>query len=316
MSIINQRRRLEELFILEKQTVYDAFSGYIFEYRSVEKKKLILALFITSIVMVIELVGGFITNSIALISDAAHMFTHSFAIGISLIAIIIARKTPCHHKTFGLYRAEILAAFINGLILLLVVGVIIYNAVLRIINPEEVLGLYMLIIALFGLTANMTTIFFLHGSHKTDLNVRSIFYHMIADAVSSVGIVLAAFIIFYTGWNIIDPLVSLGISVIIIYWALGILKESTKVLLEMAPTGLNIDIISDDLKASFPEIKELCNVHLWAITTDMLVFSAHIKLNNSHNYNQGELISKINNHLFEKYRIFESTIQIEFEDEN
>ncbi|MFX0162579.1 MAG: cation diffusion facilitator family transporter [Candidatus Hodarchaeota archaeon] len=301
---------------MEKQTVNNAFSGHIFEYRAVEKKKLILALFITSTVMIIELIGGFITNSIALISDAAHMFTHSFAIGISLIAIIIARKTPCHHKTFGLYRAEILAAFINGLFLLLVVGVIIYDVILRIIRPQEVLGLYMLIIALFGLTANITTIFILHGSHKMDLNVRSIFYHMIADAVSSIGIVVAAFVIFYTGWNIIDPMVSLGISAIIIYWALGILKESTKVLLEMAPTGLNIDIIADDLKASFPEIEDLCNVHLWAITTDMLVFSAHIKLNNFHNYNQGELISKINNHLFEKYRIFESTIQIEFEDEN
>ena len=161
-----------------------------------------------------------------MISDAAHMFTHAFAIGISLIAIIIARKAPCHHKTFGLYRTEILAAFINGLFLLLVAGVIIYDAVLRIINPKEVLGLYMLIIALIGLSANIATIFILHGGHKTDLNVRSIFYHMIADAVSSVGIVIAAFIIFYTGWNIVDPLISLGISAIIIYWAFGIVNYS------------------------------------------------------------------------------------------
>lgn len=303
---------------MKKQTTKNAFSEHLFEYRSVEKKKLMLSLSITSVVMIIELIGGFLTNSIALLSDAGHMFTHSFAIGIGLIAIIIARKPPCHHKTFGLYRAEILAAFINGLFLLLVVGVIIYEAVLRIIHPKEVLGLYMLMIALVGLTVNITSIFILRGSYKTDLNVRSVFYHMIGDAASSVGVIIAAVVIFYTRWNIIDPIVSLGISAVIIYWAWGILKESTRVLLEMAPTGLNIDIINDDLKTNFPEIKELYNVHLWTITPEMLVFSAHIKLGTPHKLptNQDKLISRINKHLSEKYKIIESTIQIASEDEN
>lgn len=301
---------------MEQQKTDNVFSEHLFEYRSVAARKLALSLSITAIVMIIEIVGGFLTGSIALISDAGHMFTHCFALSISLVAIRIARKPPCHHRTFGLYRAEILAAFINGLFLLLVVGVMIYEAVLRLVQPREVLGLQMLGIALVGLAVNLASILILHGTSREDLNVRSVFYHMIADAASSVGIVIAAVIIFYTGWNVIDPIVSLGISAIIIHWAWGVLKESTQVLLEIAPTGLNIDIISDDLRASFPEIIELRNVHLWTITAGMTVFSAHVKLDGIHRgVDQGKLIARINNHLSDKYGILESTIQIASGDE-
>ena len=123
--------------------------------------------------MVVELIGGLLTNSIALISDALHMFTHSFAIGISLIAIFIARRPPCHHKTFGLFRAEVLAAFINGLFLLFFVFLMIHEAVQRIIQPKEVFGSQMFIIALVGLTVNIASITILHGSHKTNSTYRT-----------------------------------------------------------------------------------------------------------------------------------------------
>ncbi len=267
--------------------------------------------------MILEFIGGFLTNSIALISDAGHMFTHSFAIGISVIAIIIAATNPpCHHRTFGLYRTEILAAFINGLFLLLVVGVIIYEAIQRILHPVEVLSLQMLAVAIIGLGVNIASILILRGSHKEDMNVRSVFFHMIADAASSVGIVIAAVVIFYTGWQIIDPLVSIGICAIIVYWAWGVLKESTRILLEMAPAGLHTDTISDDLKTNFQEIEEIYNAHLWTITADMLVFSAHLKLHNIHALNkQEEFTSRINQRLFEKYGVIESTIQITYADE-
>ncbi|MGA1869742.1 MAG: cation diffusion facilitator family transporter [bacterium] len=284
-------------------------------YRSTEKKKLILSLSITAFVMVVEIIGGFFVHSIALLSDAGHMFTHCFTIAISLIAIKIARKPLCHHRTFGLYRAEILAAFVNGIFLLMVVGIIIYKAIGRIIYPKEVLGPHMLFIALLGLTVNLASIAILHGSHKDDLNVRSVFYHILADAASSVGIVIAAVIISYTGWYIIDPLVSLGVSIVILFWAVGVLKTSGIILLEMAPAGLNVDIISDDLKNAFPEIKELTNVHLWTITSDMLVFSAHITLHKTHqsSINQNTFITLVNNHLFHHYKIIESTLQITFQ---
>ncbi len=297
--------------------IKNAFTEHLFEYRSLHRKKLILSLSITFFVMILELIGGFLTRSIALISDAGHMFTHCFAIGISLVAIMIAKRPPCHHRTFGLYRAEILAALINGLFLLLIVGVIVYEAIQRIIHPAEVLTLHMLIIALIGLTVNVASIIILHGSHTQNLNIKGVFYHMVADTASSIGIVVAAIIIYYTGLNIIDPLVSLGIAAVIIYWAWGILKESATILLEMAPTGLNVDTISSDLKSQFSEIKELYNVHIWTITADLLVFSAHIRLDDTLALpiDQHKLITKINNYLHTKYHIIESTIQIAAERE-
>jgi len=289
----------------------NSFSQHLFQFRSVEKRKLLVSLFITSTVMVLEIIGGLITNSIALLSDAGHMFTHSFAIGISLLAILIARKPPCHHKTFGLFRAEVLAAFINGLFLLPIVGIMVYEAILRFINPEEVFGFYMFIIALIGLSVNITSVIILRGSQDKNLNVKSVFYHMIADAASSIGIVIASIIIYYTGLNLLDPLVSLGISALILYWAWSVLRESTRILLEMTPKGTNIDIISEELKENFQEIIDLYNVHLWTITPDMLVFSAYVKVNDKNlNNNQGTLVSKINNYLRNKYNIIESTLQL------
>ena len=170
----------------------------------------------------------------------------------------------------------------------------------------------MLVIALVGLVVNAISILILHGSHRRNLNIRGVFYHMIADAVSSVGIVFAAVIIYYTKWNLLDPLVSIGISIVIIFWAWNILRESGKILLEMAPTGLDTDMIIRDLKEKFPQIKQLEHAHLWTITGDMFVFSAHMLLQDSQQaaIEQNLLIAEINKYLNEKYRIIESTIQI------
>jgi cobalt-zinc-cadmium efflux system protein len=305
------RQKSVEWHVVNTEHKHD-FKEHIFEYRTVEKRKLTLSLMITAIVMLIEIAGSILSRSIALISDAGHMFTHAFAITISLVAIVIASRPPCHHRTFGLYRAEILAAFINGLFLLMVGGLIIYEAIERIIRPEDVLAVDMLVVALIGLVVNFVSIAILHGSHKRNLNIRGVFYHMIADAASSVGIVAAAIVIYYTKWNIIDPLVSIGISIAIVFWAWRILKDSAKILLEMAPTGLNVDTIIKDLKGKFPQIKHLEHAHLWTITADMLVFSAHMLLQDSTQtaVEQNLLIAEINKYLHRKYHIIESTIQI------
>jgi cobalt-zinc-cadmium efflux system protein len=240
------------------------------------------------------------------------MFTHCFALGISLAAIAIARRPPCHHRTFGLYRAEILAAFTNGLFLLLIVAFILYEAVDRILHPESVQSMSMLGIGLIGLIVNVISVYILHGSHKHDLNIRGVFFHMVADLVSSIGIVVGAFVIYLTGWNIIDPVISIGISILIVYWAWGVLRESGTILLEMAPRGLNINVISKDLKAKFPQIEVMNNAHVWTITSDMLVFSAHITFDESVKEcgDHDPLIAQINEYLTRKYNVIESTIQI------
>ncbi len=280
---------------------------HLFEYKTVETRKLAASLSITLVTMFFEIVGGLLTNSIALLSDASHMFTHAFAICISLVAIAIARKPACHHKTFGLYRAEVLAAFVNGMFLLPIIGFIVYEAVMRLLNPIQVLGSDMLVVAVIGLAVNIASIILLHGNHENDLNVKSVFYHMIADAMSSVGIVIVAIVIQLTNWSVLDPLVSLGISVVILHWAWGILKESARVLLEMAPKSLNVDIVDGDLKERFKSIVKVYNSHLWTITPRMLIFSTHVQVSSPSN---DGLIRDIHEYLSSKYKIQESTIQV------
>lgn len=288
------------------------FKTRLFEFRAVARRKLVLSFMITAVVMMIELIGGILTNSIALISDAGHMFTHALAIVISLVAVIIARKPPCHHRTFGLYRAEILAAFINGIFLLLVVIAIIIESIHRILAPREVISASMLIVGLVGLAVNIVSMLILHGAHKHDLNIRGVFYHMAADAVSSVGIVIGAIIIHFTGFNILDPVISIGISALIAWWAWGVLRESGTILLEMAPTGLNVDALAKDLKEKFPEIKEMYNAHLWTISAGMHVFSTHITFDQTVKVcaDHHKIIENMNRYLASEYNIIESTIQI------
>ncbi|MFO8017959.1 MAG: cation diffusion facilitator family transporter [Promethearchaeia archaeon] len=279
----------------------------LFRYKQTHKKRLILSLTITLTVMVLEIIGGIITNSIALISDAGHMFTHAFAISISLFAIYLTKQPVCHHKTYGLYRAEVLAAFINGLFLLVMVGLIIYEGILRLLNPLEIDSFYMLIIALVGLGVNITSIIILQGSYERDINVKGVFYHMIGDAASSIGIVFVSILIAYTGWWIFDPLVSFVIAGIIIYWAWGILKDSSRILLEIAPKGVNVEMIEQSLKKEFKNVLEAYDTHIWTITPDITVLSTHIRLEEG--VDQDEIIARINDFLFDEFAIFETTIQ-------
>ncbi len=286
--------------------------NHLFEYRSVEKKKLVLSLTITLIVMFVEIFGALITNSIALLSDSGHMFTHAFAIGISLSAMYIASKPACDDKTFGLYRAEILAAFINGLFLIPIVGFIMYEAVVRTMFPQAVDGFYMLIVAIIGLTVNISSILILQGSYDNNLGVKSVFYHMIADAASSVGIVVISIIIMFSGWTILDPIVSFGISIVIIFWAWGILRDSSRILLEKAPKGFNADVLKDEIKKGFSKIKDIYNIHLWTITPGIHIFSAYIQVNRE-DIDNDKIVAEINEFLIEKYKILESTLQLTIE---
>ena len=250
----------------------------IFEYRSVEKKKLKLTMAVTGIMMVAEVAGGFWTNSLALISDAGHMFTHFFALAISFAAIIFASRESCHHRTFGYYRVEILAALLNSLFLFVATFWILAEGIRRIIHPAPILGPQMFIIAVIGLLVNLASVFILHGTSKDDLNVKSAFLHMLGDTLSSVVIIIGAIIIYLTGWNIIDPVLSIGIAAVILGWGWNLFKDSVNILLEAVPKGMNTDEITKTLLAEVPLIQEITDMHVWAITSKMYSLTAHVKL--------------------------------------
>ncbi len=214
------------------------------EYRGVARSRLVLSMIVTSSVMVLEIVGSILSGSLSLGSDTGHMFTHFFALIISYVAMVISCKPPCHHRTYGFYRAEILAALFNSLFLFGVTAYILYESITRLLNPQPVLGFEMLLVALAGLAANGVSILLLRNSAKNNINVKGAFLHMFADTASSVAIIVGAIIVSFTNWYIIDPLMGMGISSVIFVWAYGLFKESINILLETAPKGLNINLIT------------------------------------------------------------------------
>lgn len=266
---------------------------------------------VTGIVMVVEIVGGFLTNSLALISDSGHMFTHLFALAISFFAILIASQEPCHHRTFGLYRAEILAALFNSLFLFGVTVLILYEGLKRILSPKDVLVSQMLLVATIGLIANLISAFILRGSHKEDLNIKSAFLHVVTDTLSSTAIIIGGAVIYITHWKIIDPLLSIGIAVLIFRWAFKLFSDSVSILLESAPRGMNVEMIAKTLLNEVPEIKDISDMHVWVLTSNMYSFTAHITIEEKAQTRQKEIIEKIKAVLKRDYRIEHITVQIE-----
>jgi cobalt-zinc-cadmium efflux system protein len=281
------------------------------EYRNVQRKKLVLTMLITGTVMVLEAVGGVLTGSLALLSDAGHMFTHLFAFAISFTAIIIACKEPCHHRTYGFYRVEILAALFNSLFLFAVTALILFQGIQRLLHPQPVIGFEMLLVAIAGLAANGLSILILRKSVKNDLNIKGAFLHMFADTISSVAIVVGGIIVVFTNFYIIDPLMGIGISILIFVWAWGLFKDSVNVLLETAPKGMHIDYVSAELKKNIPEIIEIDDMHIWEITSNMYSFTAHIRISEMDQGKSNDILNRINEFLDEKYAIEHTTIQIE-----
>jgi cobalt-zinc-cadmium efflux system protein len=282
----------------------------IHEYKGATKNRLVLSMIITASVMVIEVIGSVLAGSLALASDAGHMLTHLFALAVSFAAIHIACKEPCHHRTFGYYRAEILAALFNSIFLFAVTAFIFYEGIVRLLNPQPVLGFEMLLVAFAGLVANGLSLLILRKSMRNDLNVRGAFLHMFADAASSVAIIIGAIIVTYTDWYFIDPLLGIGISILIFVWAYGLLKDSVNVLLETAPKGINTEIVSAQIKESIPEVISINNMHIWEITSGMYSLTAHIEADLTSD-NLKEIIYKINNLLADKFSIKHTTLQIE-----
>ena len=208
------------------------------EHRGTDKKVLKWALSITLITMFLEFFYGFLSNSLTLISDAIHMFTHSFALIISLLAIIIASKTAPISKTFGYYRAEVLAAFINGITIVLSIIWIIYEAIERFLNPQIIDIKTAMIVAIIGLFVNIITGIILMQGDKDNINLKSTFIHMLSDALSSVAIIIGYIVIYFTSWYFVDIILALIVSLVILKWAIDILKNSTNTLLESSPVDV------------------------------------------------------------------------------
>ncbi len=281
------------------------------EGRSLRKTRLRVVIIITAIVMVVEVAGGFLTNSLALLSDAGHMLTHLFALGMSLFAIVLAARPVTKEKTYGFYRAEVVVAFVNGIVLLFMGAFIFYKAIFRVISPQPVAELEMLLVAILGLAANGVGIFLLSGLGRGDINVRSAFLHLIGDTASSGAVVLGGLIIYYTGNFMIDPLISILICILILIWAGRLLAESINILLEATPKEVDIDEMADFIKRRVSGVKLVHDVHVWVITSRMYAMTAHVIVDDIPISKSREILEEINRLVDEKFNISHTNIQFE-----
>ncbi len=293
----------------------EGMEGYPTSYRHVEKKKLLLASLLTGGMMVVEVVGGVLTNSLALISDAGHMLTHLLALVLSLGALIFASRPPTEKKTFGFYRLEILAALINGMTLLLITSWIFYEVYQRFLEPTPVASLQMLVIAILGLLVNLITAMILSGPSTRSLNTRSALFHLLADAVSSVVVVLGAVAIYFTGQWLIDPLLSIAICILILVWSYKLIMESVDILLEATPRDIDFDQVLTAIRVA-EDVEEVHDLHIWTLTSGMYALSAHIKVRDRSISDTARLLKKLNFLLCQRFQIGHTAIQFECQNGN
>ena len=274
------------------------------------QRDLLIALSITVLMMVVEVVGGLLSNSLALLSDAGHMMTDNLALLLSFFAMKFATMPATERKTFGFYRLEILAALINGIVLVLISIYILYEAYQRMVHPQPVQGKLMLIVAVVGLVANIIGAFFLSKHSHANLNIRGAYLHIVGDALSSVGVVIGGIVIIYTGWYLIDPLLSILISLVIIYGSWSLVKESVNILLESVPSHISIDTVSAEI-AKVKGVQEAYHIHIWAITSGVYSLSAHVLIDDQLVSGCRNIIDEIRELLSKKFNILHSTIQLE-----
>lgn len=271
-----------------------------------------LAFILIAFITLVEFIGGVLSNSLALFSDAGHMFTDSLALALTLLALKLSQKPATSTKTYGYLRMEILAAMTNGAALIFISLYIFYEAYHRFLNPPIVNSSLMLAIATIGLLANLLGIFLLRKASQENLNIRSAFLHIASDALSSIGVIFAGAVILYTSWLIIDPVVSVLIGILILISALKLVSEATNILLEGVPKHIDVNLLVEEVKRS-PGVRDFHDVHIWTITSGVYALSGHVLIEDQMISKGSEILNAINELLHRKFRIAHTTLQLECE---
>ncbi|MFM7203376.1 MAG: cation diffusion facilitator family transporter [Myxococcota bacterium] len=275
---------------------------------SLARKRLRLTLIITAAYMVAEVVGGILTNSLALLADSAHMLSDVASLGLSLFALWLSTRPPSSKLTFGFHRSEILAALINGSTLVGLSFFIFYEAWERFHNPPEVKGLGMSVIAAGGLVMNLVGLYLLGQSKEHSLNIRGAWLHVMADALGSVGALLAGLLIYFLGWRWVDPAVSVLIGLLVIQSSWGLLRDSVSVLMESAPGYINVDEVRLAM-SQVPGVVEVHDLHVWSISSRLDALIGHVVI--EHLEQGGEVLRALRLVLQERFGLRHVTLQLE-----
>ena len=275
--------------------------------RAAQQTHLWIVLVMTGSFMVIEVIGGLLTQSLAILADAGHMLTDVAALGLSAFAMRMAARPSTLDKSYGYHRAEILAAVINAVVMLLLAIWILYEAYHRVFEPPHVLGVPMLLIGLVGLAVNVASMKLLAGESASSLNVRSAYLEVLSDAISSVGVILGGITIWLTGWFIIDPFLSAGISIFIIWRTWTLLSQGVHVLMEGVPTQLDATEVGQAM-AGVPGVEGIHDLHIWTITSGWDALSAHVVV--SVGEDRDAVLGRLQSLLRDRWKIEHTTLQI------
>jgi cobalt-zinc-cadmium efflux system protein len=272
--------------------------------------RLTAVLILTTIYMLAEVLGGLWTGSLALVADAGHMLTDAFGLGMALAAIWFSQRPATAAKTYGFYRTEILAAMANGVLLFGVAGYILYEAWSRFQQPEAINSVPMLVVAIGGLVVNLIGAKLLHGASEESLNARGAFLEVLSDLMGSIGVIVAAIVIYFTGWWQVDPIVSVLIGLFILPRTWGLMKSALDVLLESVPSGVDLEAIEEAMQA-VSGVQSVHDLHVWSITSGFVAMSAHIT---GDGRPSTDILHDVQAMLLERFKIQHATLQVEAED--
>ena len=267
-------------------------------------------LLLISAFAIVEAVGGWLTGSLALLGDAGHMVSDAAALALAWLGSWIALKPASKQHSFGLMRAEVIVALVNGLLMLFVITFIVLEAIERLQTPRPVLGGEVMLIALLGLIVNVIVALKLHG-HQDSMNNRAALLHVLGDLLGSVAALAAGAVIYFTGWMPIDPILSLFISALILISTVKLLREVVHVLMEGVPAHLEIGEVTDAL-AALPRVQEIHSVHIWALSSQVSALSAHVVLKDMQTWH--EVLPQLRRMLHERFSIDHVTLQPETEE--
>ena len=282
-----------------------------FKIQKKSKKTLYVTLFLTLFFALMELFGGLFSNSLSLVGDSFHMFSDVLALGASMVAIYFEAKKPTEKFTYGFLRLEVVVAFLNGIVLMLIAVGMIYESVIRFFNPREIDFGSMFFIALVGLIFNIVITWILFSSTKKEnnINIKSAMLHFLGDLLNSVGVVISSIIIYFTNFIYIDIIMSVVISVIIFTGGYKISKEAFFILMEAVPSEVDLNMLRNEL-LNIDGIKNIHEFHIWKNDNEEISFTAHILLDNYEKHNNYRIINEIKQKLA-VYDIFHMTVQIE-----
>jgi len=272
--------------------------------------KLKFGIILTSFILVAEIAGGLISNSLALLSDAGHVLADILALSLSWYGVRQAERPPSTRMTFGYHRVGVIVAIVNAISIFAISAFILYEAYHRFQQPPEVNSLLMLLVAIPGLAVNAFVAFWLRREQQSNLNVRSAFWHALGDALASIGVIIGGAIMLLTGWFLVDPIISVLIGFVIILAAWRILREGLRVLLEAAPGHVDITEMVNALN-QVPEVKGIHDVHVWSISPELHAMSCHVFIDDLSTTQAASIRQKIEDVLRERFQIKHTTLQME-----